>query len=135
MSLMNSISIIENILVFICRSHALNVNSIPLIYAENIRLSRKILLNIHIIIQFWADSFQTTVDGRVVFKNVSFSYPMRPEVRVLKSLSFTVEPGQTVALVGPSGCGKSTAISLLQRMYDVEDGEIVRFMLKQPLQK
>lgn len=69
-------------------------------------------------------TYMTTVDGRVVFKNVSFSYPMRPEVRVLKSLSFTVEPGQTVALVGPSGCGKSTAISLLQRMYDVEDGEI-----------
>ena len=69
---------------------------------------------------------QNKVEGKVVFKNVSFSYPMRSEVRVLKTLSLNAEPGQTVALVGPSGCGKSTAISLLQRFYDVQDGEIVR---------
>ncbi|XP_062574024.1 ATP-dependent translocase ABCB1-like isoform X1 [Saccostrea cucullata] len=69
-------------------------------------------------------TYLNNVDGRIVFKNVSFNYPMRPDVRVLKSLSLTVEPGQTVALVGPSGCGKSTAISLLQRFYDVQDGQI-----------
>lgn len=72
---------------------------------------------------------QNNVEGRIVFKNVSFCYPMRSEVRVLKSLSLTVEPGQTVALVGPSGCGKSTTISLLQRFYDVKDGEIVSVVL------
>ncbi|XP_048749989.2 ATP-dependent translocase ABCB1-like isoform X1 [Ostrea edulis] len=69
-------------------------------------------------------TYLNNVEGRIVFKNVSFCYPMRSEVRVLKSLSLTVEPGQTVALVGPSGCGKSTTISLLQRFYDVKDGEI-----------
>nr|XP_022339240.1 multidrug resistance protein 1-like isoform X1 [Crassostrea virginica] len=69
-------------------------------------------------------TYMNKVEGKVVFKNVSFSYPMRSEVRVLKSLSLKAEPGQTVALVGPSGCGKSTAISLLQRFYDVQDGEI-----------
>lgn len=47
-------------------------------------------------------------------------------VSFLQSLSFTVKPGYTLALVGPSGCGKSTCVSLLQRYYDPLSGELVR---------
>ncbi|XP_071144835.1 ATP-dependent translocase ABCB1-like isoform X2 [Mytilus edulis] len=65
------------------------------------------------------------VDGLIQFKDVNFCYPTRPEVKVLKGVNMKVEPGQTVALVGQSGCGKSTVISLLQRFYDPESGEIM----------
>jgi len=62
--------------------------------------------------------------GHVVFDNVTFFYPSRPEVPALEKLSFQVRPGETVALVGPSGAGKSTVFQLLLRFYDVESGAI-----------
>ena len=61
----------------------------------------------------------------IEFKNVSFAYPSRPQTPVLDGFSLVVEPGQTVALVGASGSGKSTIIQLLQRFYEVNDGEIL----------
>ena len=63
--------------------------------------------------------------GRVELRNVSFKYPARPDVPVLNGLSLVAEPGQTVALVGPSGCGKSTVIQLVQRFYDVIEGQVL----------
>ena len=60
----------------------------------------------------------STVEGRISFRDVHFSYPTRPEQRVLDGFNLTVEPGQTVALCGASGSGKSTAIALLERFYD-----------------
>ncbi|KAI1710182.1 ABC transporter transmembrane region domain-containing protein [Ditylenchus destructor] len=65
-----------------------------------------------------------TVNGRLKFSNVHFSYPSRPSVKVLNGVSFTVEAGQKVALVGPSGCGKSTIISLLMRYYKFNQGSL-----------
>ena len=49
-----------------------------------------------------------TVSGQIRFEDIHFRYPTRPGVRVLRGLSFKVEPGTYVALVGASGCGKST---------------------------
>ncbi|TFV95539.1 ATP-binding cassette domain-containing protein [Algoriphagus kandeliae] len=63
--------------------------------------------------------------GAIVFSGVSFHYPTRPEVEVLKSLSLQIKPGEKVALVGHSGAGKSTIIQLLLRFYDIEKGEIL----------
>lgn len=63
--------------------------------------------------------------GDVVFKKVTFAYPTRPEVDVLKSVDLEINSGQTVALVGGSGCGKSTVTALLQRFYDPSDGEVL----------
>ncbi|NJC83345.1 ABC transporter ATP-binding protein [Planosporangium mesophilum] len=80
--------------------------------------------------------------GRVEFRDVSFRYPSAAEVSlasledvaaldrtasepVLRGVSFTVEPGQMVALVGPSGAGKSTIAMLVPRVYDVTDGSVL----------
>lgn len=62
------------------------------------------------------------VSGSVVFENVNFAYD--PEEPVLKNISFSVTPGETIALVGPSGAGKSTVVNLLPRFYDVCAGSI-----------
>ncbi|XP_075413697.1 ATP-binding cassette sub-family B member 5 [Tenrec ecaudatus] len=76
------------------------------------------------------DTFSTTgykpeyIEGTVEFKNVSFSYPSRPSIKILKGLSLRINSGETVALVGSSGSGKSTAVQLLQRLYDPNDGLI-----------
>ncbi|XP_025089560.1 ABC transporter B family member 1-like isoform X2 [Pomacea canaliculata] len=64
------------------------------------------------------------LNGYVEFKNVRFTYPSRPDVEVLKGISFTVKPGEMVALVGPSGGGKSTIVSLIERFYDPDSGTI-----------
>ena len=65
------------------------------------------------------------IQGNVTFQNVSFFYPSRPEVQVLKDVNFTANYGQKIAIVGPSGAGKSTISSLLLRFYDILDGSIL----------
>ena len=65
------------------------------------------------------------IKGKIEFKNVSFAYPTRPDQKILKNISFVIQPGQACALVGYSGCGKSTIIQLLERYYDVFEGEIL----------
>jgi len=65
------------------------------------------------------------VQGKVEFKNVSFSYPSRKEIAVLNNISFEVEAGKKMALVGPSGSGKTTIANLLMRFYPISDGEIL----------
>ncbi len=62
--------------------------------------------------------------GEIEFKNVSFAYPSRPDVSVLKNFNMKIKAGQHIALVGPSGSGKSTIMNLLERFYDVTGGEI-----------
>ena len=63
--------------------------------------------------------------GKIEFRDVHFSYPMRPDIKVLHSLSFTIEAGQKVAFVGQSGSGKSTVMCLLQRLYEPDQGAIL----------
>ncbi|MBS5777602.1 ABC transporter ATP-binding protein, partial [Finegoldia magna] len=64
------------------------------------------------------------VKGKIEIKDVSFKYNNNSE-NVLNNISFTINPGQKVALVGPSGGGKTTLCNLIPRFYDVEDGEIL----------
>ena len=62
-------------------------------------------------------------EGKVVFENASFSYD--GEERVLKNISFEVNPGELVAIVGRSGVGKTTLVSLIPRFYEPEEGKIL----------
>mmetsp|Transcript_3600 Transcript_3600/g.7957 ORF Transcript_3600/g.7957 Transcript_3600/m.7957 type:complete len:1436 (+) Transcript_3600:181-4488(+) len=62
----------------------------------------------------------TLCNGTIKFSNVTFSYPSRPQAKVLDGLSLHVESGKTVALVGKSGCGKSSIMNLMERFYDVD---------------
>lgn len=64
------------------------------------------------------------VAGAIAFENVDFSYPSRPETAALHGVTFTVKPGETVALVGPSGAGKTTIFQLLMRFFDPDNGQI-----------
>lgn len=63
------------------------------------------------------------ITGRVEFRHVSFEY--EPGTRVLNDVSFTVEPGQSIALVGPTGAGKSTIVNLISRFYNVTEGQVL----------
>jgi ABC-type multidrug transport system fused ATPase/permease subunit len=63
--------------------------------------------------------------GQIAFKNMDFRYPSRDEITVLKNVTFSIEPGQEIALVGPSGAGKSTLVSLLLRFYEPASGSIL----------
>lgn len=62
------------------------------------------------------------VSGKVEFQNVSFAY--NDKGNVITDLSFSVKPGEVIAIVGPSGAGKSTIANLLPRFYDVNKGDI-----------
>jgi ATP-binding cassette subfamily B protein len=69
-------------------------------------------------------SFPEPPRGEIAFEAVQFAYPTRPDVAVVDELTFSVRPGETVAIVGPSGAGKSTIFQLLTRFYDPAVGAI-----------
>ncbi|XP_043995141.1 antigen peptide transporter 2-like isoform X2 [Gambusia affinis] len=65
------------------------------------------------------------LEGRINYCGLNFAYPSNPGKTVLQDFSLELKPGQVSALVGPSGEGKSTCVSLLQRLYEPQDGEIL----------
>ncbi|TPR02150.1 La domain family protein [Aspergillus niger] len=65
------------------------------------------------------------VRGEISFEDIHFTYPSRPEGKVLKGVDFVVPAGHTVAFVGPSGSGKSTVFALLERLYHPHSGRIM----------
>ena len=64
------------------------------------------------------------VKGNVDLTDAEFSYPTRANIRILKRLQLSIKSGESIALVGESGCGKSTVIQLIQRLYDLESGDL-----------
>ena len=64
-------------------------------------------------------------EGRVEFRHVSFRYYKNSEDRVLDDISLVIEPGSTVGIIGSTGCGKSTLVSMIPRLYDPDEGEIL----------
>ena len=67
------------------------------------------------------------IEGSVEFSHVSFTYDKGTpaETKVLSDVSFSVKPGETIALVGPTGAGKTTIVNLISRFYDIEEGKIL----------
>lgn len=65
------------------------------------------------------------IAGYVTFKDVSFAFSDDPETPILKNVSFTVRPGQTVGILGETGSGKSTLVNLIARFYDPTEGEVL----------
>ena len=67
----------------------------------------------------------TVKEGRVEFRNVSFRYYKHSEDSVLDDINLTIEPGSVVGIIGSTGCGKSTLVSMIPRLYDPDQGEIL----------
>ena len=63
--------------------------------------------------------------GKIEFRHVSFAYPQAAGEAVLKDISFTIQPGETFAILGATGCGKSSLVNLIPRFYDVTEGEVL----------
>ncbi|WP_304583319.1 ABC transporter ATP-binding protein [Aristaeella hokkaidonensis] len=67
----------------------------------------------------------TVKEGSVEFRHVSFRYYKHSEDSVLEDISLTIEPGTIVGIIGSTGCGKSTLVSMIPRLYDPDEGEIL----------
>lgn len=64
-------------------------------------------------------------EGKIEFKNVSFRYYKNSEEKVLDDVSFSIEAGQTVGIIGSTGSGKTTLVSMIPRLYDVDEGQVL----------
>ncbi|MGN6639003.1 MAG: ABC transporter ATP-binding protein [Mucilaginibacter sp.] len=72
-----------------------------------------------------SNQIRQKIEGDIAFDNVNFHYPSRPEIEVLKGVSFEAKTGQKIAIVGPSGSGKSTMASLILQFYQPQSGMLL----------
>ena len=72
-----------------------------------------------------ANSELKVKNGKIEFKNVTFRYYKNSEEAVLNNIDLTVEAGATVGIIGSTGCGKTTLVSMIPRLYDVDEGEVL----------
>lgn len=68
---------------------------------------------------------RTVEKGKIEFRNVSFRYYKNSEEAVLQNIDLTIEAGSTVGIIGSTGCGKTTLVSMIPRLYDVDEGEVL----------
>ena len=64
-------------------------------------------------------------EGRIEFKNVNFRYYKNNHEKVLDNMNLTIEPGKMVGIIGSTGCGKTTMVSMIPRLYDVDEGQVL----------
>src|SRR5690625_45296 len=88
------------------------------------RLSEVLAVDIDLLDHQNADQKLAITNGKIEFKNVSFSYP-KSSSKILKDISFTIEPRETIAIIGEIGRGKTTLFQLIPRLYDVNKGKIL----------
>jgi ATP-binding cassette subfamily B protein len=63
--------------------------------------------------------------GKIEFRNVSFRYYKHSEEAVLDNINLTIPAGSTIGIIGSTGCGKTTLVSMIPRLYDVDEGEVL----------
>ncbi|MGN0327649.1 MAG: ABC transporter ATP-binding protein [Lachnospira sp.] len=68
---------------------------------------------------------ETSIKGKIEFKNVSFAYPGVQDEKIIDNFNLVINPGETIGVLGATGCGKSSLINLIPRFYDVSDGEVL----------
>jgi ABC-type multidrug transport system fused ATPase/permease subunit len=71
------------------------------------------------------NKMKLNISGKITFSGLSFRYPSRPDIAVLKNINLSIEPGEMVALAGRSGSGKSTIATLIQHLYEPSEGDIL----------
>ena len=64
-------------------------------------------------------------NGKIEFQNVSFRYYKDSAEKVLDQINLTIEPGQMIGIIGSTGCGKTTLVSMIPRLYDVDEGKVL----------
>ena len=72
-----------------------------------------------------ADGSETVQRGEVEFRNVSFRYYKDSEEKVLDNINLKINAGETIGIIGSTGCGKTTLVSMIARLYDVDEGEVL----------
>lgn len=132
--IMDNITSAENMnnAIFCVLTAAFGINNAQM-YLRDIDKARESLISIYKVLNTKSEinpfekgvGINNDFKGKIEFRNVVFKYPSRPDSIVLNNISFTLNPGQSIAFVGPSGSGKSSIIQLLLRFYDVNSGEIL----------
>ncbi|CAG8619284.1 15674_t:CDS:2 [Acaulospora morrowiae] len=117
--------IVWTLVIFCTTSASQMLATIPY-YAKSKQAAKSIakILNLPIEDTTSGDTIDD-VQGVVELRDVHFSYPERPDIKVLNGLNLTLQPNQSIALVGKSGNGKSTVAALLQRFYEPSSGRIL----------
>ncbi|MBQ7360111.1 MAG: ABC transporter ATP-binding protein [Lachnospiraceae bacterium] len=72
-----------------------------------------------------AEPLKQVQKGSIEFKNVNFRYYKDTEEKVLNNINLSIQPGQTVGIIGSTGCGKTTLVSMIPRLYDVDEGQVL----------
>lgn len=72
-----------------------------------------------------ANKESKVVNGKIEFKNVAFRYYKNSEEAVLQGINLTIDAGSIVGIIGSTGCGKTTLVSMIPRLYDVDEGEVL----------
>ena len=124
------ITYLQLFIVYMAMTNSATIMGANIAYTPSVALAQRAAKNIVGIINLPSEDDAARAikkeghNGDNTFSNVSFTYPTRPDVPILKDVSFTIPVGKSVAFVGPSGCGKSTIISLIQRFYRPDTGSI-----------
>ncbi|KAF8508728.1 P-loop containing nucleoside triphosphate hydrolase protein [Hysterangium stoloniferum] len=114
-----------NLLVF-----SVTIAAQMMVFIDKIAKSSQAAHDLHKVLSLGTETQESkgslcpTITGRVSFRDVSFAYPQRPDVPILKGFSLDLKENESVAIVGSSGSGKSTVAGLLQRLYEPDHGSI-----------